>query len=135
MSYDLRPRNSNVETFTWGAFSWPVVLEMGLGWPVGYTNGIEPGSFIWTPDKRGLCIAYNDGAHVTAKQAKEMAQIARWIVEAGRARLNAWEKLTPERRAQHEKNEYVKKPCGKDFLDSLEKFADWLEKSGGFNVH
>lgn len=135
MSYNLRPRNKTAKEFSWGAFSWPVVLEAGIGLPLGYAAGIAPATFIYTPDSKGRSVGYNDGAHVTSKQAKQMAMIARWIIQIQRTKLKMWGEFTPERREQLEKCEYAKKPYGKEFVDRLERFADWLEKSSGFWVH
>lgn len=135
MSFDLRPRNKEAGGFTWGAFSWSMVLETGIGLPLGYAAGIEPATFIYTPDSKGRCIAYNDGAHVTARQANQMAMIARWIIRVHRTKRKMWDRYTAERREQLEKCEYAKKPYGADFVNRLETFADWLEKSGGFYIH
>jgi hypothetical protein len=137
MGYDLRPRNKKVDGFSMGAFSWSWMLENGVGLPVGYGPGFAPAQFIYRIRPDGLCIGYNDGARVTAAEAKEMAKVARWVADYQDQLYALWMKEPEERRQrmQDDPNRIYKCPVRRDFVEKVRAFADFAEKSGGFTVH
>jgi len=137
MGYDLRPRNKKVDGFSMGAFSWSWMLENGVGLPVGYGPGFAPAQFIYRARPDGLCIGYNDGARVTAAEAKEMAKVARWVADYQDDLYAQWMKEPEEsrQRMQDNTNRLYKCPVRRDFVEKVRAFAEWAEKSGGFTVH
>ena len=48
MGFDLRPRNK-IGTFSMGSFSYGWMMDEGVGLVVGYSKGIEPGSYLSFP--------------------------------------------------------------------------------------
>ena len=137
MGFDLRPRNKNAEDYSMGAFSWSWMLDNGVGLPVGYGPGFAPASFVYRTRPDGLCIAYNDGARVTAKEAKLMAMAARWLADYQDSLYDLWMKEPEEARdrMQSEPGRIYKPPARRDFVEKVRAFADWAEKSGGFRVY
>lgn len=137
MGMDLRPRNRSADDFHWGAFGWSWMLNEGVGLPVGHYPGLSAGSFLYLDRPDGKCIGYNDGAKVSAKEAKQMAQLARWIVTKQRAMHFHYEKSPDEEKKlmQEDRFKIYTLPVRKDWVDLLEQFADWAEKSGGFRVY
>lgn len=137
MGYDLSPRNKSAGTFHAGAFSWSWALEAGLGLPFGHGRGIKPAQFVYSGRPDGLCLSYNDGARVTAKEARLMATVARWICEYQDNVWNVWNSYSEEQREamRTDKNGLYHLPVRRDFIDRLRAFADWAETSGGFRVY
>lgn len=139
MGYDLMPRNKSLEGFHFGAFGWPWMLDQGVGLVVGYAQGRVPGTFLYTPDardKQGRNLMYNDGAYVTADAARAMARAARALASAYRAINREWDELTEEqRRIQEPMKDTYRRPVREDWLDSIERFAQWAEQSQGFHVY
>lgn len=136
MGYDLRARNKGVATFSIGAFSWPWMLENGVGLPICHGRGVTPASFVYKTRPDGKCVAYNDGARVTAKEAKQMAQIARWVADYQYTLHELWMQQTEEERGHQANNNHrlYNVPVRRDWVDKLRAFADFAEKSGGFRV-
>ena len=133
--FDLRPRNK-IGTFSMGSFSYGWMMDEGVGLVVGYSKGIEPGSYLCEERPDGLDLMHNDGAKVTAKEAKDMAKMARLIV-SNQERLHQYFDTLSEdqrKRYQENKNHLYKLPVRKDFIEKVKNFADWAEKSGGFKV-
>ena len=81
MSYDLTPRNKKAGDYRIGAFTWPQMLKEGLGLVLGTGDGFRPAEFIYLERPDGLCVHYNDGAHVTAKECKDLVKVSRWIAD------------------------------------------------------
>jgi hypothetical protein len=136
VSFNLRPRNKAMPDFSFGAFGWSWLLEAGAGFPVGHFKGIEPASFLYLGRQDGRCLGYNDGAKVSASEAREMAKLTRWIVLYQRTLHHHFEQRSEEDRAHMLDNgqRLYNTPVRKDWLDHFERFADWAEKSGGFRV-
>jgi hypothetical protein len=136
MGYDLRPRNKNLESFHFGAFSWAWMLEAGVGWIIGTGRGYKPAQYIEKARKDGKSVNTNDGAHVTAKEAKEMARFCRHLVRYQRMLSDFYGKESESERAEMERigRALYNIPVRKDFVDMIDAFADWAEKSGGFWV-
>ena len=112
------------------------MLDSGVGLPVGYSKGLSPASFIYSNRKDGLCVGYNDGARVSAAEAKQMAFIARLVAEHEDRLFAEWSRLTDDekqRRADRTDRLYTQ-PARRDFVEKARAFADWAEKSGGFRV-
>ena len=137
MGFDLRPRRKEAGEHSMGAFSWAWMLDNGVGLPVGYGPGFAPAQFISRNRPDGKCIGYNDGARVTAAEAKQMAAVARWLSDYQDDLYAQWMKA-PEadrQRMQDDHSRLYKLPVRRDFVDKVRAFADWAEKSGGFTVH
>lgn len=123
-----------------GAFCWHWMLEAGVGLPLGYGKGIKPSQFVYRPRKDGLCIGYNDGAIITAKEARTMAKVARWVSDYHQLLWEIWEKMpAKERENITQKTDagasYYLIPIRKDFIERAKEFADWAEKSKGFRIY
>lgn len=137
MGFDLRARNKGAADFCMGAFSWSWMLNAGVGLPVGHGEGGEPASFCYKPRPDGKCLGHNDGARVSAKEAKQMAMVARWVADHEDRLHELWMRLSDaerERRSSHHGRLY-RIPVRRDFVDKARAFADWAEKSGGFRVY
>lgn len=137
MGMDLSPRNKSAGKFHWCAFGWSWMLAEGVGLPVGHFPGLSPGEFIYLDRPDGRSLGYNDGARVSAKEAKEMAKVSRWIVAKQRAMQQQFDRRSEEEREAMREDRFklFTLPVRSDWVDHLEKFADWAEKSGGFRVH
>ncbi len=124
-----------------GAFSWSWMLEAGVGLVVGYGKGFKPAQFVYLNRPDGLCVAHNDGARITAKEAKQMAQVATWLADYQDALHAEWMKVPETERMKME--EYNSKnldrlyspPVRRDFIEKVRAFASWAEKSAGFTIH
>ncbi len=139
MGYDLVPRNKAVGDFYFGAFGWGWFLDQGAGWPIGYFKGLTVGSYHYTETRNGGSPASNDGFRVTAKEAKEMAKLARWIasdwdaVALHHAKLP--ESVQKERTDFASRSSYLyRTPVRADWVVKIKEFADWAEKSAGFGI-
>lgn len=121
MSYDLKPIKRGVEQFTFGAFSWPVLIEAcGYLFPcvsIGAKYCYQPG--LDQRIEKGPLLITNDGMKITAAEAKIMARIARNYVAIQRG--------LPD-------DSDAPRKIRTDFVDRFEKFADWAERSGGFRI-
>ena len=137
MGFDLYPRHKKAGNFHAGAFSWHWMLNAGVGLAVGYGEGYSPAHFVYEKRADGLCIGYNDGARVTAKEAKQMAQLARWVHRHQKALAECFDREPEVRKNEMLQNHtgLYKLPVREEFVSKLLSFADWAEKSGGFTVH
>lgn len=137
MGFDLHPRNKAAGNFHMGAFSWHWMLEAGVGLPFGYGKGIEPAQFVCGGRKDGKCIAYNDGARISAKEAREMAKIARWVADYQDHKRRIFCEASDEVKKRWEEDKYrlYSLPVREDFVEKTRSFAEWAEKSGGFRVY
>lgn len=137
MGFDLYARNKEAGDFHMGAFSWTWMLDAGVGLPVGYGPGFSPGTFVFAGRPDGLCVGYNDGARVTAKEARQMAQIARWVADHQDRLHNLWMQEPEDRRKAmtDDPHRIYEPPVRRDFVEKVRAFADWADKSGGFRVH
>jgi hypothetical protein len=137
MEYDLRPRNKAAGDFHMGAFSWCWMLDNGVGLPVGYGPGFSPGSFIYRTRPDGNCIGYNDGARVSAAEAKDMARVALWLAEYHDDFYAQWMKEPEDnrKRMQDSDSRLYKLPVRRDFVEKVRAFAAWATTSGGFRVY
>lgn len=136
MGFDLTPRNKAAGYFSMGAFSWSWMLNAGVGLPLGHGPGYAPGQFIYAPRPDGLCIEYNDGARVSAKEAKQMAMIARWICDHQDRLYAEWMKVdeAERKRMQDSSARLYTPPVRRDFVEKIRAFADWADRSGGFRI-
>lgn len=145
MGYDLTPRNKKAGDYHIGAFSWPMMLDAGLGLVLGTAPGFKPAEFIYLSRPDNLCVQYNDGARVTAAECKDLAKVARWIAAVQEGRIRQWEKVPDEekdrmkaanKRLESEgRSALYKLPWHPDVVKSFRDFADWCEKSRGFKIH
>lgn len=137
MGFDLRPRNAAVSTFSMGAFSYSWMMDSPVGAVVGYCHGIEPGSYLGMerPDKCDLM--FNDGGKVSAKEAREMAKVARLVAKQQDMLHEYFDNLDEATQKKYRENalKVYKLPVRKDFVQKLKDFADFAEKSGGFKVY
>jgi hypothetical protein len=136
MGYDLRPRNKAAGDFEMGAFSWSWMLDSGVGLPVGYGPGFGPGQFVYRTRPDGKCVSYNDGARVTAAEAKDMARVARWLADYQDVLYAEFMKQPEDVRKQMQESNsrLYKLPVRRDFVEKVRAFAAWAERSGGFRV-
>lgn len=137
MGYDFKPKNKSAGWFNLGAFSFSWMLEAGAGLPLGFGKGLTPGMVVYKSRPDGMCIHTNDGAGVTAKEAKEMAKVLRWICDYQDLLNEIWTKQPEEdqRRMTGDHTHLYNIPIRRDFVDKARAFADWAEKSGGFAIH
>ncbi len=154
MGYDLSARNKELDSFHFGAFSFPVLLEAcgylfssihkGGRWYCAFGADNRMGD-------RYPGILANDGFRVTAEEAKIMARIARNFVTIQRtlpdedmtdgingkdATINRERLVDLLAAAMHggAREEWPQK-IRTDFVDLFEAFADWADKSRGFAIH
>ena len=137
MGYDLRPRNKAAGNFQMGAFAWCWMLDNGVGLPVGYGPGVEPGQCCYRLRSDGLCIVNNNGARVTAVEAKNMAKVAWWLSDYQDDLHELLMRETEEDRKRMEGNKYgiYQLPVRRDFVEKVREFAAWAESSSGFRVY
>lgn len=135
MSYDLRPKNKEVDELRIGAFSWPIILqETGIGYVLGYGAGIAPASYVYQTGNHGSP-ASNDGYIVTAFEARAMAKAARGFVSVQRFMRKEWDSLTEEEQVRKEQTKDIyKNPWHEDRIKLVETFAEFAEKSSGFRI-
>lgn len=141
MSYDLYPRNKNVDDISFGIFSWPIILhETGMGYVLGFGNAKNPGQYIYSSGKKGSPLS-NDGYKVTSKEAKAMALVARGYVSVKKFINKEWEELSESERKLHKEIKSIvdnrliyNQQTSNEFLSKIELFADFAEKSGGFCI-
>ena len=152
MGYDFRPVNPDAGDFHLGAFSFPVLLEAcgylfssvnrGGQWYCAFGNDPRMG-------ENYPMILSNDGFKVTEEEAKIMARIARNVVLIQRTlpdenlgegyaskpsfKREDVEKMLMKAMSDAEPGPWPIK-IRADFVDKFEKFADWMEKSGGFEI-
>ncbi len=144
MGYDFVPKNKAAGDYHIGAFSWPFMLEAGLGLVFGSGEGFKPGEFIYITRADGKCVNYNDGARVSREEAKELAKVARWIARIQEARIKQWAKVPSEERARMEQDNKLREskcmsniyklPWHPNAVQRFVQFAEWAEKSGGFTI-
>lgn len=135
MGFDLKPRNKAAGGHSMGAFSWAWMLDAGVGLPLGVGPGFSPGSFVYKTRPDGNCVHYNDGAKVNSAEAKQMAQLARWVADYQDSLYELYMKEPEERRKHMQDNTLYKVPVRRDFVERVRAFADWAEKSGGFRIY
>jgi hypothetical protein len=152
MGYDFRAKNADAGDFHLGAFSFPVLLEAcGYLFSSIHRGGQWYRTFGTDPrmgDSYPLILS-NDGFEVTEEEAKIMARIARNFVAIQRTLPDENTGSGIASRPSFKRDDVVKllahamydvKPgpwpikIRPDFVDKFEKFADWMEKSGGFEI-
>ncbi len=127
MGYGLSPNNNELDSFHFGAFSFPVLLEAcGYLFPCIHDGGSWYCAF-GTDERMPTGDTYprllsNDGFKVTAEEARIMARVARNFV--------AIQRTLPDYGGKE--NWPIKMRT--DFTDKFEQFAEWAEKSEGFAV-
>ncbi|MGG1637207.1 hypothetical protein [Paenibacillus sp. NRS-1760] len=139
MSYDLCPRNKEMDSVRIGAFFWPfILLEIGVGLVIGAGNSIRPASYRYIAGKKGGSPMSNDGYYVTQKNAKLMAAVAMGWSTVERGKRSEWESIDEEERARMEEwNKEFKTynlPAHIETIEKVEKFAEFATKSGGFRI-
>lgn len=157
MSYDLKPRNKKVEWFRMGAFSFPILLEAcGALFPCIHNGGQWYCAFGVDPrmpqGDSYPTILSNDGFTVTADEARIMARIARNVVaiqrtlpdpspeelaSAGISQKMSFRREDVERLLLHAMSgakDHWPLKIRTDFTDQFERFAEWADRSGGFEI-
>lgn len=136
MGFDFTPKNKQAGDFQMGAFSWPWLLDAGVGLIVHIGPGPRVSQFIYK-ERQGSCIRHNDGVSVTAKEAKLMAIIAARVADYQDMLREQFETLTEDekRDANTPKWRYLYvHPVREDFVKKAREFAKWAAESGGFRV-
>lgn len=136
MGFDFTPRNKKAGNYSIGAFSWPLMLDEGLGLVLGTGKGFKPAEFIYIKRPDGLCVQYNDGARVSARECKDLAKVARWIAAIQGARIKQWATVPPEeqQRMRDDTSRIYRLPWNPDAVKKFRDFADWCDKAGGFRI-
>lgn len=157
MGYDLKPTNTKAGPFHFGAFSFPVLLEAcGALFPCIHNGGQWYCAFGVDPrmpqgDDYPRILS-NDGFRVTRDEARLMARIARNYVAIQRslpdptpeelASAGVRQKVSFKRedvealllRAMSGAREHWPQKIRPDFTDQFERFAEWAERSKGFEI-
>jgi hypothetical protein len=157
MSYDLQPKNKKLDTFTLGAFSFPILLEAcGYLWPCIHNGGqwyCAFGTDARMPQGDDYPrLLSNDGFKVTAEEARIMARVARnfvaiqrtlpepspdELVGAGVQQKASFKREDVEQmllRAMGGGKANWPMKIRSDFTDRFEQFAAWAERSDGFAI-
>jgi len=136
MGYDLIPRNKKIKSLCIGAFSWPVMLDMGIGLIISTGPAMRPAAYSYIPDKKGRDPNSNDGFYVNSDQAKAMSMVADGLICVNKFIMREWDKLSEEDKKQYEKYEFYKKPkiIKEDFYNLLERFSEFAKNSQGFYI-
>lgn len=158
VSYDLKPNNPSLDWFRFGAFSFPILVEAcgylfacvqsGPKWYCAF--GVDPRMPEGDEYPRLLS---NDGFQVTADEARIMARVARNYVAiqrtlpepspeelatAGLRQKMSFKREDVEAMLMHAMSgggqEQWPLKIRKDFTDKFEEFADWAERSEGFEI-
>lgn len=123
MGYDLYAKNEELDRFHFGAFSWPILEEVfGYLFPYITSKGRWYAVYIDPRfDEHGFPDT-NDGFPVTDNEAKIMARMTRNFVAIQRSitddvTVDGW----PQR-------------VRADLVEKFDKFADWADRSGGFQI-
>ena len=137
MSYDLHAKKKDIPDLRMGAFSWPIILEKtGAGYVLEYGKGFTPASYVYTP-RNGSPVS-NDKFDVTITETKAMVLCCKGFVKVKRFVNKEWDAMSPEDRKQSEKLNEVMKVytpyTGEQFLEKIEQFIEFAEKSGGFRI-
>jgi len=138
MGYDLRPRHKEIGDFHFGAFNWGWMLDAGVGLVLGAGPSIKPATFRYSHDKKGRCPYYNEGFHVTSKDAKTMALIAYGLVSVEKGKWSEWNSFTDDEKRTIEEprmSGVYRRPVREDFIEKVERFATWAVQSGGFWIY
>ena len=141
MSFDLIPKNKELDSIEVGAFTWPIFLqETGMGYVLGYGAAFKPGSYVYNNGNKGSPVS-NDSYRVTSSEAKAMAKVARGYVTVQRCVNKEWEQLPESQQSYYENAKSLgeqplyRAKMHEDHLVWLEKFADWADKSKGFTIN
>jgi hypothetical protein len=143
MSYDLKPKNKEINELRIGAFSWPMYLQItGAGYIVGYGESRSPAEYTYQRRKNASPVS-NDGFPVTATEAKAMAMVVRGFVAVRRFINKQWDELdlSDEEKEQQQKltlsdgKPLYQGTWHEDRLKELEVFALFAEQSKGFTIH
>lgn len=154
MGYSLKPVNPDVESFPFGAFSFPVLLEAcGYLWPC--IHGGAQWYCVFGADPRMPQgdqyprILSNDGFLVTDEEARIMARVARNFVTVQRSLPESARDTTTIRgRAEFRREDVANlllkamdptpspwpQKIRDDFTNTFERFAAWAPGSGGFEI-
>jgi hypothetical protein len=139
MSYTLNPSNKKSKPISFGAFSWPILLqETGMGYVLGYGKSKDPAGYVYQSGNHGSPVS-NDGYRVTAEDAKMMARIARGYVSVKEFVNKQWETLSIEEKERAKEITHNGKPIytpetSQQWLSKLIEFAEFAEKSKGFKI-
>lgn len=136
MGYNLIPRNKKIKRLSIDAFSWSIMLDMGMGLVISTGSAMKHATYSYIPDKKGRSPKSNDGFYVTSDKAKAMSMVAIGLINVNRFVLNEWNELSEEDKIRYEKNEFYKKPkiTSEDFFNLLERFSEFAKNSQGFYI-
>jgi homoserine acetyltransferase len=134
MGYDLIPRNKKIDSICIGAFSWPIMLDMGVGAVIKTGAAMNPASYSFVRDKKGRDPNKNDGFYVTAEEARAMGMVAEGLWHIKTFINKEWDKLTEEEKEQYKKFDFYKQETNEKFLNLLKRFAEFAYNSQGFGI-
>lgn len=132
MSYDFVSKKEG--NFGIGAFAWPILLEQfGCLFPSMNKAGKYYTALGVDERFEKADLGDNGGFEVTEEEAKIMARMARNFCAIQRSLgddhfVGEYDFLLPESRMVWPRK------ISSDFVDQFERFAEWAEKSGGFEI-
>ena len=141
MGYTLRPRNKELDSFHFGAFSFPLLLE-ACGYMFPCVHTVSRWYRVCGIDSRFENKEYPEiiimgcGFRVAAEEARWMWRVARNLVAVQRSLpeppMDETGQPTWEYIAQSD-NEWPRW-IRRDFVDLFDKFTDWANRSRGFRI-
>jgi hypothetical protein len=135
MSYWMRPLKKGAKNLDLGAFSWPHILnETGACYLLYYgQNSISPGSYYYSKGNHGSPIS-NDGYKVTASEAKMIGKLLKGYVFIKRCIREQWEEMDEAARQNTLKYFKDAEPPSAEYIEKVDKVADFCLQSGGFRI-
>ena len=137
MGFDLRARNRDLDRFHFIGWTWFLSQGAGLLLQRGpWTH--KAGRCVWS-DRMGRIVDHNDGYYVSANKARLLAEMARTLAASWRIINQEFPDLQDRYGKPLNPNSYPQEnmynyPVRKDYLENLDQFAEWSEKSMGFGV-
>jgi hypothetical protein len=116
MGFELQPVNPEVDELHFGMFTWPWILDSGVGLAIGYMREPNSTKYLAFPKKVGdreLLPNFNDGYPVNNAEAILMAFLAEQLYDLLKDGV-------------HDLNPTL--------IDALKTFADFALASGGFTI-
>lgn len=135
MSYWMRSLKKGANDLDLGAFSWPHILnETGACYLLNYgENSISPDTYYYQNGNNGSPVS-NDGYKVTASEAKSIGRLLKGYVFIKTCIREQWEKMNEvdrQRVLEYSKNA---EPPSTEYIEKVDKVADFCLQSGGFRI-
>jgi hypothetical protein len=137
MGYDLHANNQELDSFHFGAFSWIHLLEQCGTYFVCLNQGPKWYCVFEADERMGTDypeLISNDGFPVTSEEAHVLARIARNYV-AVQNTLGDDAKLDDSDFMKPAVMQVWPRKYREDWNDLFIRFAEWADKSDGFQIH